>query len=53
MNKEDLQKILEELSSRAQLLQRLHTHAKRLINQALMFTSWARSFERIKKLANQ
>lgn len=40
MNKEYFQKILGELSSRAQLPHCLHAHAKRLMNKALIFTSW-------------
>ena len=53
MDKEDFQKVLGELSSRAQLPQGFHAPAKRLMNEALMFTSCGRSFERIKQLSNQ
>ena len=53
MDQEGFKNILWELSTRAQLPQRLHAHAKRLMNQALIFTSWPCSSERIKKLPNQ
>ena len=53
MDQEEFKNIFRELSPRAQLPQRLHAHAKRLMNQALILTSWPCSSERTKKLPNQ